>query len=98
MDEKVRPGGVISTRELHFFWIVDCSGSMTVDGKIQSLNNAIREALPHMKTEADQNPHAKMILKAIKFSFCRRCVLQISNSKPLNSKSNSYGFSIIYIF
>jgi len=68
MDEKLRPGGVISTRELHFFWIVDCSGSMTVDGKIQSLNNAIREALPHMKAEADQNPHAKMILKAIKFS------------------------------
>lgn len=69
MIEKVtRPGGEIATRELHFFWIVDCSGSMTVDGKVQSLNNAIREALPHMKSVADENPHAKMILKAIKFS------------------------------
>lgn len=68
MAEIVRPGGVISNRELHFFWIVDCSGSMTVDGKIQSLNNAIREALPHMKSVAEENPHAKMILKAIKFS------------------------------
>jgi hypothetical protein len=25
----------------HFLWIADCSGSMGLDGKIQSLNNAV---------------------------------------------------------
>ncbi len=68
MTEKFRPGGEIATRELHFFWVVDCSGSMTIDGKMSQLNTAIREALPHMKSEAEENPHAKMIVKAIKFS------------------------------
>ena len=38
-----RPGGELASRPLHFFWICDCSGSMQTDGKIQSLNNAIRE-------------------------------------------------------
>lgn len=63
-----RPGGEIATRELHFFWILDCSSSMEDDGKIQELNHAIEEALPHMKTEAKDNPHAKLVVKAIKFS------------------------------
>lgn len=63
-----RPGGEIATRELHFFWILDCSSSMNDDGKIQELNHAIEEALPHMRTEAKANPHAKLIVKAIKFS------------------------------
>lgn len=39
-----RPGGEMATRPLHFIWIADCSGSMGIDGKIQALNNAIREA------------------------------------------------------
>ena len=63
-----RPGGELATRPLHFIWIVDCSGSMSEDGKIQSLNNAIREALPHMKKEADQNPNARVLCRAVKFS------------------------------
>lgn len=39
-------GGRMSTRPLHFVWIVDCSGSMSIEGKIQSLNNAVRESIP----------------------------------------------------
>ena len=38
-----RPGGELATRPLHFIWIADCSGSMSVDGKIQALNTAIRD-------------------------------------------------------
>jgi uncharacterized protein YegL len=63
-----RPGGELSTRPLHFIWIADCSGSMAVDGKIQALNNAIREALPHMRTVADENPNAEVLVRAIAFS------------------------------
>lgn len=61
-------GGQMATRPLHFIWILDCSGSMQADGKIQALNNAIREAIPHMQKEADQNPNAQVLVRAVKFS------------------------------
>ena len=63
-----RPGGELSTRPLHFIWIADCSGSMKEDGKIQALNMAIREAIPHMQKVADENPNADVLVRAIKFS------------------------------
>ena len=50
-------GGSMSGRPLHFIWIADCSGSMSGD-KIQSLNTAIREAIPEMRKVALANPHA----------------------------------------
>jgi uncharacterized protein YegL len=63
-----RPGGELAARPLHFFWILDCSGSMSIDGKIQTLNTAIREALPHMQSVADENPNAQILLRTLKFS------------------------------
>ena len=68
-EEQKRPGkGGINKRELHFFWITDCSGSMGVDGKIQSLNNAIRDSIPEMKNVAQENPNARVLVRALKFS------------------------------
>jgi uncharacterized protein YegL len=61
------PGGEMSGRPLHFIWIADCSGSMSGD-KIQSLNTAIREAIPEMRRVAQSNPHANVLVRAIKFS------------------------------
>jgi len=68
-----RPGGALATRPLHFIWIVDCSGSMASDpssgeGKMQALNNAIREAIPHMRDVADDNPNAQVLVRVITFS------------------------------
>lgn len=63
-----RPGGELATRPLHFIWITDCSGSMKSSGKIQALNTAIREAVPHMAKVADENPNADVLVRAIKFS------------------------------
>jgi uncharacterized protein YegL len=63
-----RPGARLAARPLHFFVVADCSGSMAADGKMQSLNNAIRETLPHLVDIADQNPHAEMLVRAIAFS------------------------------
>jgi uncharacterized protein YegL len=63
-----RPGGELANRPLHFIWICDCSGSMSVDGKIQVLNNAIREAIPNMQKVAAENPNAQVLVRVIKFS------------------------------
>lgn len=63
-----RPGGELSTRPLHFIWICDCSGSMAANGKIQALNTAIRESIPHMREAAVDNPNAKVFVRALKFS------------------------------
>jgi uncharacterized protein YegL len=63
-----RPGGELASRPLHFFWIADCSGSMREHGKIQALNTAIREAIPHMRTVAGENPNAQVLVRAVKFS------------------------------
>ncbi len=63
-----RPGGELAARPLHFFWICDNSGSMSIDGKIQSLNVAIREATPHMRQVADENPSAHVMVRCLKFS------------------------------
>ncbi|MET0458149.1 MAG: hypothetical protein ABWZ91_13910 [Nocardioides sp.] len=63
-----RPGSRLAARPLHFFIVADCSGSMAADGKVQALNNAIRETLPHLVDVAGQNPHAELLVRAIAFS------------------------------
>lgn len=66
--EVRRPGGEMATRPLHFIFLADCSGSMSVRGKIQTLNRAIREAIPHMQRVAGENLHGDVLVRAIKFS------------------------------
>lgn len=63
-----RPGGQLAKRPLHFFFLVDCSGSMGLDGKIQALNTAVREAVPHMRRAADDNVNADVFVRAVRFS------------------------------
>ena len=67
-SEKKRPGGEMATKPLHFIWIADCSGSMGVDGKIQALNTAIREAIPHMRKVAQDHDNAQVLVRAVRFS------------------------------
>ncbi|MEM3658718.1 MAG: VWA domain-containing protein [Candidatus Hadarchaeum sp.] len=61
------PGGVLAARPLHLFFVADCSGSMQGD-KIQSLNQAIREAVPHMREVAKAHPEAEVIVGALRFA------------------------------
>lgn len=63
-----RPGSRLASRPLHLFFVADCSGSMASDGKIRALNAAIREALPHLSTLAESNPHAEIFVRCIAFS------------------------------
>lgn len=64
----IRPGGEYASRPLHFIWLLDCSGSMAEAGKIQALNNAIREVIPAMRAAAESNPEAQFFVRAVKFS------------------------------
>jgi uncharacterized protein YegL len=68
MQEIITPGEPPSPRPLHFIWILDCSGSMRANGKIQALNWAIHEATPHMQSTARSNPDAQMLVRALKFA------------------------------
>lgn len=66
MTELKRPGGALGSRPLHFFWIVDCSGSM-IDDRIATVNHAITTTLPPMKEEAKDNPNAQVMIRTLKF-------------------------------
>ena len=67
VPNKPRPDGKMASRPLHFFWVLDCSGSMA-GAKIQQLNFAIRECIPAMQEEARQNPECEMLVRAVAFS------------------------------
>ena len=68
MGELQRPGGELASRPLHFFWVVDCSGSMYSEGKIGIVNNAIQECIPEMESAAENNPNAQLLIRALQFS------------------------------
>lgn len=63
-----RPGGALVRRELHFIWLLDVSGSMNADGKIQALNVAIRESIPQLQAAARDNPNVDVLVRAIVFA------------------------------
>lgn len=67
-DGMLRPGGAMARRELHFLWLLDTSGSMNGDGKIQALNVAIREAIPQLQAAARDNPNVNVLVRAVTFS------------------------------
>ena len=64
----VRPGGEYAGRPLNITWVLDCSGSMAEGGKIEALNNAIREVIPAMRKAAEGNPEVQYYIRAIRFS------------------------------
>jgi uncharacterized protein YegL len=73
---KTDPGGALARRPLHFIWIVDGSGSMAAHGKMQSLNNAIRDALPQMRGVARSHPHAEIFVSVLAFADGARWVTE----------------------
>lgn len=68
MEKKLnRPVGELANRPLHFFWVVDCSGSMSGE-KIDAVNHAIQETIQPMKDEAEKNPNAQLYVRTLKFA------------------------------
>jgi len=62
------PNVRLSNRPLHFIYLCDCSGSMAAQGKMQALNQAIRQSLPGMAEVARQNPEARVLVRAVSFA------------------------------
>ena len=61
------PDGQVARKQLHFFWLADCSDSMR-GKKIATLNQAIREALPEIQKAVAAYPQVDIRMRAIKFS------------------------------
>lgn len=57
----------VAKRPLHFFWLVDWSGSMG-GKKIASLNQAIRESVPAIIQATASHPEVQVFMRAIKFA------------------------------
>lgn len=76
-------GFQIQQKTLHFFWLVDCSGSMAQDdyAKISSLNNAVRESLPVLREAAAENS-VRIMMRALAFSTGFRW--HISKATPID--------------
>ena len=66
MEELRRPGGELASRPLHFFWIVDCSGSMYGE-KIGTVNNAIQTCIPEMASAAENNPNSQLLIRTLSY-------------------------------
>jgi uncharacterized protein YegL len=56
---------------------------MSINGKIEVLNRAIRESLPEMKRVANDNPNANVLVRAIKFSDSAQW--HVPTETPVNS-------------
>jgi uncharacterized protein YegL len=62
------PNVRLASRPLHFIYLCDCSGSMAAQGKMQALNQAIRQSLPGMARVARENPEARVLVRAVRFA------------------------------
>jgi len=67
MNTPERPGGALATRDLHFFWLLDGSTSMA-GAKVQSLNFAVANAVPEMRSAAESNPRVRLMVRALRFA------------------------------
>jgi uncharacterized protein YegL len=75
------PNVRLANRPLHFIYLCDCSGSMAAQGKMQALNQAIRQSLPGMAEVARQNPEARVLVRAV--SFADRAIWHIAEPTPV---------------
>jgi uncharacterized protein YegL len=68
-EQIVMPDVELPKRPLHFFWVVDTSGSMAENGKIGIANNVIQECVPEMRKIAKENPFTQLFMRTLRFSF-----------------------------
>lgn len=76
------PDVKLSRRPLHFIYLCDCSGSMRANGKMQALNQAIRQSLPEMVQVSQQNPEAQIMVRVL--SFADRALWHLGSPTPVD--------------
>jgi uncharacterized protein YegL len=76
------PNVRLANRPLHFLYLCDCSGSMAAQGKMQALNQAIRQSLPGMAAVARDNPEARVLVRAV--SFADRALWHVATPTPVD--------------
>jgi len=76
METRKMPGGAMARRPLHYFLLLDTSGSMNANGKIEALNNAVRMAIPTLREVAEKNPAVRVLMQAVTFSTEARWHIQ----------------------
>jgi uncharacterized protein YegL len=59
--------GGLSARPLHIFFMLDASTSMLEHGKIETLNRAMREAIPAIRDASEEHPHVRVLMRAMVF-------------------------------
>ena len=88
MQELQRPGGELATRPIHFFWVVDCSGSMYGE-KIGIVNNTIQECIPEMRNSADNNPNAQLSIPPMPARALPPVIVLLSDGQPTDDYKKS---------
>ncbi len=66
--------GKMGNRDLHLFFLIDASDSMSYGGKVETLNNAIREAIPHIR-EIAREAEGSIKVHALSFSTGARWIV-----------------------
>ena len=66
-ETSIGPGRKPPRRQ-YIYWLVDCSAPMLTDGKMQALNNAMREWIPDIKASAQHKPEVRVVIYVISFS------------------------------
>ena len=61
-------GSAVSKRDLKIYWLVDTSHSMSGE-KIATVNRAIKACIQPLRDAAEDNPEAKMLVRAMKFGI-----------------------------
>ncbi len=61
-------GPTLASKPLQMIWMLDVSGSMGVGGKIDALNDAMRQAITSVRDAASENPGVEVFGRVIAFA------------------------------
>jgi uncharacterized protein YegL len=71
-DESIAPPRslvrAVPQRTLRFVYILDCSGSMRADGKIQALNIAIGDSIALLRAATEDLPSVRVELQVVRYA------------------------------
>ena len=85
------PLGSVARRKLQIIFLVDTSGSMTINGRMQALNQAAHTVLPELKDEAEKNPQADVYFRVLEFATGARWMT--ADAKRMSEFGSSWHWS-----